>query len=614
MMYEHKKLPDFFRNKSIFLLLFLWSFSAVFAQSARVYVNKELSRIREVERSGNAEQALKSCRALYEKYPKNSALFNYYKNLCFRTENYPEAVRVIRKRLEFYPDDEILQCYLASALYKSGAKKDAFSLWNKIIRQSGKETYIYQIVANSMAQERLYSKAASVLIKGKERTNKPGILSLSLIDLYLSNLDYKSAAKEMCELLLIRPGHYNFIKSRLKRLPASSGVVFPMIKQINKYSEKNQENIPIKKLLSLLYIKAELYKKAVKIEQDIYSLERKKSISRFVNLAETLINKQQYRLAADLLNSIKDKSVKERDKTGILYLKAVCYEKSGQYKEAAEAYKSIADDRQKTPEAAHALLKCGIILSDNLKNQSEALSVFKRVYEDYKGTKEAEQSLFLIGRCELIQGNIKSAKEHFEKQKKQSPEKNELWVKSVVLLGKTLYFTGKPEQSYKILKELTSQGISDKGLQSPELNDGLDLYMLLMENLKKNRDQLIMSGRAEYLKFSGKDNSAIAVIDSLQALYPASTLTARALIIKSSILFSEGQTGKAILVLKQVQNKFKGSDFAEKALERQGYFLQKDHKLKEAVIIYEEFLEKYPQSLLAGEIRNRLRLIREAKK
>jgi len=599
------------RNRLCLLSVLLASCFVLSFQTARDSISGRLREIKVLEKNGEYSEALQKYKALFEQYPKNGRVFTLYKNLCLKTGKYNRAEEIIRKRLMLFPDDASLKASLASTLYKKGEHEKAFDMWDKILDE-GSGVYVFQIVASSMIQERLLDRAIEVYEKGKRNTGRPEVFYLSIADLYISQLSFSKAGKELSNLLVSYPDFLPFVQSRIDRIPSAASAVNPLIKQGEKAAEKHQKNTALKKYLISLYIKAGLFDKAVKTEWTIVEVEKKNRENRLYSLAQKLFSKEEYKRVISLIHDIEKKFPDSPYMIKLLFLEAKSLEAYKDYNNASLKYRSIAEMFPKSIYASVSLLREGRILMEKLNNPAKAKEVFNKIVNSYPSSNEAPEARFYLGECELSLGNFKKAEDVFEKLRKKNLNYDKLWVKCTSLLGRSLFFNGETERSLKVLKELTVKEISPDGLQDPELNDGLDLYIFLSENNKKNPEQTALLGHAKFFNFTGQYEKALSSLDSLISLWPENSVTGYGMLLKSKILFNRGKVKSAVKTLSLLRERFSGSRFDEKAAERIGFFYEKSGKIDAAVKQYENFLETFPSSLLAGEVRERLRELKES--
>lgn len=603
MILKNNKLYLF---SAIFASCFLLSFQA---EQDSVYVR--LNRIKALENTGYYSQALNKYKNMHKQHPKNGRIFVYYKNLCLKTGQYGTAEKLIRERLVFFPDDISLRSSLASVLYKKGEHQKAFDVWNSIIDRASRSIYTYQIVAGSMIRERLFDKAVEVFEKAKKKTGRPDIFSLSIADLYISQLSFSKAGKELSLLLVSYPDFLPFVQSRIDRIPSVSSALNPLIKQSEKAAGKHPENGALKKYLVSLYIKAGLYDKAVKTEWMIAKTEKQGGVKMLYSLAQKLYSREEYKRAFSLLTDIEKRFPDSHEMIKIIFLEAKCLEAAKENEKSALKYNKIANKFPKSVYASVSLLRKGKILMEKLNDPQKAKEAFNRLIVYYPRSRETADARLYLGECELSLGNFKKAEEAFKKLRKKYLKYDKLWVRCTYLLGRTLFFQGHAKESLKILKEFTTKPISPDGLQNPRLNDGLELYIFLSENYKKNPEQTAVLSRAEFLNFKREYSKAVSSLDSLISSWPENKVTARGMILKSDILFKQGKIKPAVKTLSLLRKRFSGTGFDEKAAEKTGAFLEKSGKTEAAVKQYEDFLETFPYSLLAGNVRERLRELKE---
>jgi len=588
-----------------------WCSASLPCQAARAQIHKELTRIRALEQQGMTTQALDMYKSLYQQHPENGSVFVFYKNACMRSGKYGRAVQIIQDRIKSHGNDQTLQASLATALYRSGDSKAAYAAWDSLVARAGTDIALLQLAGHSMLGERLFSRAAAVYTLGKQKTNRPEIFSLSLIDLYISQLDYKAAGREIAYLIPAFPEYRAMVEKRVQRLPPSSRAVKTVIQQIQKHAGDFSSPADFLKILSALQIRGGMFSQAIETEWKLHRLNEQQPGRRLSNLARKLFNQQEYNLCVSFIKDIRAGIPGGKHEPELMFLAAQCREAAGQYKKAAAAFEDLAVQYPQSPYSGAGLMQAGILYMEKLSDAEKAAPLFQAVLADKTAGADTMQARFLLGTASLALGNTEKAARIFSGLRADTPQKNGLWVKSTSFLGKTLYFTGNIDSSMAVLKQLYTARLHAQGLTEPELNNGLGLYMLLSEHHKEHTPVLLALGRAQFLSFCGRNKQAIAVLDSVARHTGPGSLADEAVLQKAGLLSSMGQHKNAAAELVSYQEAHPGSEQAEKILFLSGTMYERSNMNKQSIAAYETFLRRYPSSLYAGQARTRLRKVQE---
>jgi Tetratricopeptide repeat len=155
-----------------------------------------------------------------------------------------------------------------------------------------------------------------------------------------------------------------------------------------------------------------------------------------------------------------------------------------------------------------------------------------------------------------------------------------------------------------VLKASTSQLIA---------NDALDLSLLLQDNLAfdSTGNALKLYAKAELLLFKNQNEASLAVLDSINILFPQNDLADDVLMTKSKIYRKQNDFNKAANVLKEITEKYNYSIWADDALFTLATL--EEEKLNDkanAQKHYELLLTNFPGSLYVIEARKRFRNLR----
>ncbi len=155
-----------------------------------------------------------------------------------------------------------------------------------------------------------------------------------------------------------------------------------------------------------------------------------------------------------------------------------------------------------------------------------------------------------------------------------------------------------------ILKAATSKLIA---------NDALELSLMISDNIEEDSVTIPLSmfSKADLLEFRNRDTDALAVLDSILALYPMHSIIDNVLFKKAEINSKNGKFDEAAKYYSEITEKFPMDLLADDALYNQAglYENQLNDKAK-AMQLYEKILTQYPGSLYVVDARKRFRSLR----
>ncbi|MFM2285348.1 MAG: hypothetical protein RLZZ543_845 [Bacteroidota bacterium] len=155
-----------------------------------------------------------------------------------------------------------------------------------------------------------------------------------------------------------------------------------------------------------------------------------------------------------------------------------------------------------------------------------------------------------------------------------------------------------------VLKAATSKLIA---------NDALELSLLIGDNLvfDTTGEGLRMFSRADLWMYQGKLGEALATLDSLEAAFPASTLSDDILYRKANIAIRQARFTDAEKLLDKIIAGFKKDILADNALFKLAELNEKQlGNPTKAMELYKELMTDYPGSLFVVEARKRFRTLR----
>lgn len=119
---------------------------------------------------------------------------------------------------------------------------------------------------------------------------------------------------------------------------------------------------------------------------------------------------------------------------------------------------------QRDSEQADALFDKAFRLFDKDKNYSEAIKIFRQVYELYPDQNIAEESLMMIGICYGTMGEYQKAIESFEKAVSEYPDLKG-WIESTYFyLGRAYMETGQKTKALEAFRSCLTMG---EGIRDP---------------------------------------------------------------------------------------------------------------------------------------------------
>lgn len=167
------------------------------------------------EQVGNFESAAKLYEELFARDPANYVYFDSVRRMYLQLKKYDDAIALIQRRLAVAPADPTLRATLASTYYKAAREKEAYDEWEKAISADSKNTNIYRLVAQSMLENRLLDKTADLYRRARVACSDPNLFTIDLAQLLASSMDYAGASAEFLTWLRQNPTQLAFVQGRM---------------------------------------------------------------------------------------------------------------------------------------------------------------------------------------------------------------------------------------------------------------------------------------------------------------------------------------------------------------------------------------------------------------
>jgi tetratricopeptide (TPR) repeat protein len=167
------------------------------------------------EQAGNFETAAKMYEELLAKDQSNYVYFDSVRRMYLQLKHYDDAIALIQQRLSMNPGDLPTRAILASTYYKTGNEKEAYAEWEKAIATNPDNSGVYRLVAQSMLENRLLDKVAELYRRARVACKDPNLFTMDLAQLLATSMDYAGASAEFLLWLKQNPTQLSFLQSRM---------------------------------------------------------------------------------------------------------------------------------------------------------------------------------------------------------------------------------------------------------------------------------------------------------------------------------------------------------------------------------------------------------------
>ncbi len=608
----------FGRKSEIYLtvvlsLLFFWtSFSR--AQMPKTGVEASQYRLaRQFEQLGQYDQAAAIYKSLSTNYPQNVTYFEGLRRNLLRAKKYDELVTVIQNRLLVRPADVQLEAQLGDVYFQMGLEEQAYRVWQRLLKKFPGNVAVYRVVASAMLQNRLFDKAIQVYLQGRAQRKDPSLFALELAQLYAYQQLYPQAVEEYLRFVKKMPYQLGYVQAMIARLPLDKTTYPEVEKTLKSWVKKNKRNLLAHKILAGFYQSFGNYNAALDEYLTIESLKgnNKKFTpgSDLYRFALDMVHEKEYAVAEKAFQELLTRFPAFNKKDQAEYYLADVAFRTGDFKKAKELYRQVIEKFPKSSWSLEASLRMGSILLDTEKRPTEARLYFERIRKNFPNTRQEVEATFRLTDCLVREGKLNQAIAVIEAELQKPFLKNrnpDLQKKARLQLAQLHFykqdFAAAQKEIAALLKE--SAGHFD----NPFVNDAIDLQLLIKNN--ENQFSAALRGYASgiYLKKRGLEQAAVDTLLKTVADFHRAPLADRALLEAARLKEKMNDPYGAIRIYEMLVANYPKSVYADLALKNMGEIYEKKIKnFEKARQTYESMLIQYPNSVLADELRVKLR-------
>ncbi|MBP6623701.1 MAG: tetratricopeptide repeat protein [Chitinophagaceae bacterium] len=567
--------------------------------------------------SGNYEKAAATYKQLAEYNPEDDNIQQGYIESLIGIKDYATAEKVIKTQLKHKDVDEGLYTYSLAKVYKAqGEDKKARKLFDKIIDQVSPFDADIRKTAIKFEKDGLFELAIATYEKGKSLNKEnPYLYAEELAVLFDKKGDSEKAVDNLMNLYVSQPEKGNEVKSTLQRLMNKPEKMERLMAKIQQRADKEPEMYAWPDLLAWIYIQQKNYIKAF---QQIQTIDNRLNEMgrRILGFARVAFREKEFKTAIMAYDAVVEKGkdqpfyllarserlscLKEQLANNPTFTQAEVKLITAQYETFLleyPLYKTKETNREYAElEAryAHDINKAILILTE--------ITSANNAEKQFRGRCKLE-----MGDYELIRENVWESTllySQVDKEFKQDVLGEEARFRN----AKLSYYGGDFEWAQgqlDVLKASTSELIA---------NDALNLSVLITENnpiKDSNQTPLLMFAHADLLEFQNKNEEAIAMLDSISALYPAHPLMDDILMVRAEIAYKRQDFNESAMHLQKIVTNYADDVLADDAM----FQLAKINEVffknnEEAKRLYEQVIIKYPGSTFVNEARKSFRRLR----
>jgi len=559
--------------------------------------------------------------SLYEKlFNKNPNTFYYsnYLDCLLELKNFKKAEKLIKKQIKQNPYELRYLVDMGYVYTRAENIAKAKKQFTKAIKELNANQQRIIDLANAFLLRNQTDYAIKTYKKGELLLQTLYPFNLKLADIYEDRQDYHNMINEYLNLLEFNPDYQEEIQNKLQISLAKDPDNKKndiLKKSLLKKIQKNPNNTYFSEMLLWLSIQQHDFKTAF---TQAISLDKrfKEDGSRLFNLARLCASNKDYDIAAKSYEYIIKKGVNNYyyldSKIELLNVKYLKITSSFNYTKEElisleNDYISILNEfgiRAETIPLIRNLAHLQAFYLDEVEYAKKLLN--KAIAIKYASKKLQAECKTELADILLMSDDVWEATLLYSQVEKDF--KNEsLGHLAKFKNAKLFYYIGEfkwAKAQLDVLKAATSKLIA---------NDAMDLSLLINDNIDEDSSTAALSiySRADLLSFQNKDSFALLTLDSINILFPGHQLSDEVLYKKAQIKLKHGLYMQADTLLQQIVELYYYDILADDALFKLAELNEKQfHDKAKAMLLYQDILVKFPDSLYAVEARKRFRKLR----
>ncbi len=604
------------KQKSLFLFFLLSLLVSVcpdrlFAQQTEEQLGVQYYNNREFDK------ALVTFETLFDRNPSQ---FNYiyYINTLFELKDFDKAEKAIKKQLKSNPNDPRFQVDMGYLNIMDGDISKGRKIYENCLKDLKPDNIQVYNLANAFANRRETDFMIRTYLRGRELLKDPAAFSFELAYTYESLGSTEPMIDEYMNLLSSNQQQMSMVQNRLQAwlsddVDNSKNDAYRSI--LLKKSQQKPDEILYNELMLWHSIQQKDFPFAL---LQAKALDRRygENGQRVFDLASLCVSNEDFDAAIDGYKYIIKKNANKelvmrsrieqintefkqytklfsQDKTKLLGMK--------------QEYTQLLNDLGKTPFTIPLILNLAHLQAFYLGETSEATELLLQAISipnvPLQNQAECKLELADIYLFSDEQWEATLLYSQVEKTFKNEPLGHEAKFRN----AKLSFYIGEfdwARAQLDILKAATSKLIA---------NDALELSLMISDNIEEDSVTIPLSmfSKADLLEFRNRDTDALAVLDSILALYPMHSIIDNVLFKKAEINSKNGKFDEAAKYYSEITEKFPMDLLADDALYNLAglYENQLNDKAK-AMQLYEKILTQYPGSLYVVDARKRFRSLR----
>ncbi len=597
----------FYHNLRTNLLLVFLLLAGSSIPLAAQQPNPQIRLAQVLEDSHQYENALELYQNLYQKNPNNLEIIGGIKRCSLALQKYAELISFYENLIKTNPANSVWKIDLAEVYYLNNQRQQALGLWWAEIKKDPKNIAPYRLSALAMINQRLYDEAIEVYGEALRQIEGQSNLYIDIGNLYKQQLKYGQAAEQYLNYFYSNPQQKQFLQRQILNLCDEQNQVPAIIQSLEKYLNLHPEQNDVRETLAGLFLKEKNYERAFAIYK---TLDHKETQGKYLlNFAAEAFKNHAYEYtisAHQVMQTLYPDSPYKLQSDFEMgrshFALANTYQENFDSKKAGEEmaravsiFDSLAANPGKSNFYASSLIYLGDIFYNYYFDLDKALAYYQTYIQTQPRSNSREQTILKLGDIFLCKNQIDRARETY-----QQVSFNEFKPMADFKLTEIVYFQGKIKKAQARLSGLISTIPTSHTL----LNDVLSRQMLL-QSYAQDSLALVTYAYCELLIFQHKLSEAAEKLSKLALEHkPISILAGKR---SARLLLKLDKISETRELLIQLMNTFADDPGKDETILLLAQVEEQLHNYQQAVLLYQQILTSFPNSLFAQQARENAR-------
>ena len=595
------------------------------AQTADTVAVARLELASSLVRAAQYERAIAILESVSAEGPHGPARNDMLGRAYEAVKRYDDALQLLDEAIARAPSGEMpsLLSEKARLHFLAGDEPAANSLWEESLQLSRGSEANYRTVYNSLVEVRLLDRAIDALLRGRSELGDARLFQIDLAYLYSHTGDHERSMEEYLGLIMDNERQLSYVRNRLSRVLEQEGALPAYVAAAERAAAAHPDMRSLRELLGWLYLEAGDYASAYTEYAIVDRLgeERGRAVFDFAERAgaagafEIALMAYNEALQHDAAAPVTADALLGRARMYILWGEAnreSAYDGDGNrqsapgFEAAAESLRRFLQEFPEDGRGADVLAQMARLQRDVFMDLDQATGSTEEIIRRHPGSEAANRARLELGRIAVLRNRLDEAYRTFG------------LLAETLLLGE-LAEEARYEQAMVLLYggDIDGAGaifdVLDENASTDVANDALSRRMLLLENTGPDSTNAALRayGHLLLIKRQRRPAAAIKAADSLLAHYGGHSIADELRFVRAQALRAAGRSAEARTAFAEVALMYPGGLLTDRSLFLAAEILETELGDRQGALeSYTGILRAHPGTLLAAEIRKRIRRLR----